>query len=109
LIDEHLTKQDCLGVLLEAGIELPAMYQLGYRNANCIGCPHGGMGYWNMIRRDFPETFARMARLERELDNAICRPGGSPVWLDELDPGRGDIHSEPDVECSLLCVAVSNG
>lgn len=104
LIDAGLTKADCLGMLERAGIELPAMYRLGYRNANCIGCPHGGMGYWNMIRRDFPETFERMARLERELDNACCRPGGVPVFLDELDPDRGDIHTDPDVECSLLCV-----
>ncbi len=50
-----------------AGIELPAMYKLGYRNNNCIGCPKGGMGYWNKIRVDFPEVFERMAALQREL------------------------------------------
>jgi 3'-phosphoadenosine 5'-phosphosulfate sulfotransferase (PAPS reductase)/FAD synthetase len=106
LIDAGLTKADCLGVLVQAGIELPAMYKLGYRNANCIGCPHGGMGYWNMIRRDFPEVFDRMAKLERKVDNACCRPGGVPVFLDELDPTRGDIHTDPDTECSLMCAAV---
>lgn len=103
LIDAGLTKAECLGALQVAGIELPAMYQLGYQNANCIGCPHGGAGYWNMIRRDFPETFDRMAKLERKLNVACCRPGGVPVFLDQLDPNRGDIRTEPDAECGLLC------
>lgn len=105
LIDAGLTKADCLGLLERAGIALPAMYLHGYRNANCVGCPHGGMGYWNMIRRDFPDVFDRMAELERTVDNAVCRPGGVPVFLDELDPDRGDIHTEPAIECSLLCAA----
>jgi len=108
LIEAGLTKADCLGMLVRAGIELPAMYKLGYQNANCIGCPHGGMGYWNMIRRDFPDVFDRMSKLERKLDNAICRPGGNPVWLDQLDPDRGDIRTEPTIECSLLCAAAEN-
>jgi 3'-phosphoadenosine 5'-phosphosulfate sulfotransferase (PAPS reductase)/FAD synthetase len=105
LIDQMLTKSDCLAIVERAGIELPAMYRLGYRNANCIGCPHGGTGYWNMIRRDFPDVFDRMAKLERDIGHAVCRPGGVPVWLDELDPTRGHIDSEPTFECSLLCAS----
>lgn len=103
LIDAGLTKADCLAIVERAGIALPAMYLLGYRNNNCVGCPKGGMGYWNMIRRDFPETFDRMAKLERELGHSTQKDDDGPVWLDELDPARGDIHTEPDVECSLLC------
>jgi len=38
LIDKHLTKEDCLGMLERVGIEIPAMYRLGFRNNNCIGC-----------------------------------------------------------------------
>ena len=103
LLEQGVTKRQCLGRLVEAGIELPAMYRLGFQNANCIGCPHGGMGYWNMIRRHFPAHFRRMAKLERELGNAVCRPGGKPVFLDELNPDRGDIRTEPDIECGPLC------
>ena len=44
LIDRGLTKADCLAIVARAGIELPAMYQLGYRNNNCGGCVKGGMG-----------------------------------------------------------------
>jgi hypothetical protein len=54
LITSGLTKSDCLAMIDRMGIELPAMYKLGYRNNNCIGCVKGGMGYWNKIRRDFP-------------------------------------------------------
>ncbi len=55
LIEAGLSKADCLGMLERAGIELPAMYKLGFQNNNCIGCPKGGRGYWNMIRKHFPD------------------------------------------------------
>ena len=108
LIDMGLTKDDCLAMIDRAGIELPAMYKLGYRNNNCIGCPKGGIGYWNKIRRDFPETFDRMARLERDIGASVLREDtrrgdGGPIWLDELDPNRGSHADEPSFECSLLC------
>jgi hypothetical protein len=103
LIDAGLTKDDCLALIDRAGIELPAMYRLGYRNNNCIGCPKGGLGYWNKIRRDFPDVFARMATLERGLGHTCTRDENGPVWLDELDPERGNHANEPSFECSLLC------
>jgi 3'-phosphoadenosine 5'-phosphosulfate sulfotransferase (PAPS reductase)/FAD synthetase len=103
LIDHGLTKADCLAMVQRAGLELPAMYRLGYHNANCIGCPHGGMGYWNKIRMDFPETFVRMGRLERDIGHACNKDKDGPVWLDELDPDRGD-DDAPSMDCSLLCV-----
>ena len=56
-----------------------------------------------MIRRDFPDTFDRMAALERDLGHAINKDADGAVFLDELDPGRGDMHTDPDIECSLLC------
>lgn len=104
LIDAGLTKADCLGMLDRAGIALPAMYLLGFQNNNCIGCPKGGRGYWNMIRRHFPEAFARMAKLQRELDVAFwVEPDGTRVFLDNLDPNRGVQHDEPSIECSVMC------
>lgn len=38
LIERQITKQDAMGMLWKAGIEIPAMYKLGYNNNNCIGC-----------------------------------------------------------------------
>jgi hypothetical protein len=104
LVDRDLRKADCLAMVERAGLVLPEMYRLGYHNANCVGCPHGGFGYWNKIRVDFPETFDRMAAQERDVDHACNKDDDGPVFLDELDPGRGDIDDEPTIECSLLCV-----
>lgn len=102
LIERELSKADCLAMVDRAGIELPVMYQLGYHNNNCVGCVKGGMGYWNKIRVDFPETFNRMAALERELGRTVIRVDGESVFLDELDPDRGDI-GPVDMDCSLTC------
>lgn len=101
LIEQGLRKADCLALLERAGIALPQMYLLGYRNNNCIGCVKGGRGYWNKIRRDFPETFTRMAALEREIGRS-CING---VFLDALDPTIGHAEEEPNIDCSLLCAA----
>jgi hypothetical protein len=107
LIDMGLTKKDCLLIIERAGIALPLMYRLGYRNNNCIGCPKGGMGYWNKIRKDFPEVFERMAVLQRKLGPNSGfwreRDTGKRITLDDLAPDRGRHIDEPDVECSLLC------
>ncbi len=101
LIEQGLRKADCLALIERVGIALPAMYRLGYRNNNCIGCVKGGMGYWNKIRRDFPETFDRMASLEREIGRS-CING---VFLDVLQPTAGNHDDEPNIDCSLLCAA----
>jgi 3'-phosphoadenosine 5'-phosphosulfate sulfotransferase (PAPS reductase)/FAD synthetase len=85
LIDRQIDKRGALQILQDAGIELPAMYRLGYHNSNCIGCVKGGMAYWNKIRVDFPDIFQEMAVLEREIGRS-CLKG---VFLDELDPERG--------------------
>jgi hypothetical protein len=103
LIERGLGKSDCLAMIDRAGIELPAMYRLGYRNNNCIGCVKGGIGYWNKIRTDFPEVFDRMAATERELGRTVVRDKDGPVWLDSLDPERGNHANEPDMDCSLMC------
>lgn len=103
LIDRGLGKDDCLALIARSGIAIPAMYLLGYRNNNCVGCPKGGIGYWNKIRRDFPEVFDRMAALERDLGHTVLRDKDGAIWLDQLDPTRGNHATESDFECSLLC------
>lgn len=102
LLDENLTKEEVHGMLKRLGIKRPAMYDMGYRNNNCIGCVKGGMGYWNKIRKDFPDVFNERARLEREIGRS-CIKG---VFLDELDPNRGRIENEVMEECGIMCQAV---
>jgi len=102
LVDAGITKGECLALIERAGIELPEMYRLGYRNNNCIGCVKGGMGYWNKVRVDFPDVFARMAAQERRMGRTVLRASGQPIWLDELDPGRGNYAAE-DMSCGPVC------
>ena len=107
LIEKNISKADCLSQLQLAGIPLPIMYHLGYRNNNCIGCVKGQAGYWNKIRKDFPDTFDRMAKVERELDVAICKSYAGDgnrkrVFLDELDPSAGR-YDDLDIVCGLFC------
>lgn len=103
LIDAFLTRQDCLALIQKAGITLPALYQMGYKNNNCIGCVKGGAGYWNRIRKDFPEHFQKMAELERSIGHTVLRINGRSVFLDELDPEYGRYELEPDISCGLIC------
>ena len=96
LIEKQLSKSDCLALLRKANIEIPMMYRLGYHNNNCVGCVKGGKGYWSKIKKDFPDVFDRMAKIERELNNS-CIKG---CFLDELKP----VEMPPIVEsCSLFC------
>lgn len=108
LIEAGLNKSDCFAILTRAGIALPEMYALGFKNNNCLGCPRGGMGYWNNIRKHFPEVFDRMAALERDIGMAMIPDGkdGKRIFLDELAPDRGDIATEPHIECSIMCELV---
>lgn len=99
LIDKMLTKEDAHAILDRLGIRRPAMYDLGYQNNNCIGCVKGGMGYWNKIRKDFPEVFERRAKLEHEIGHS-CIKG---VFLDELDPNRGRMEDEIMQDCGIMC------
>lgn len=105
LIDTQLSKADCHAIVRAAGIELPAMYRLGFDNNNCIGCPKGGAGYWNMIRRHFPEQFGRMAELSRRLGARLIRQDGERIFLDELRPETGRQKDDVEIDCSPFCEA----
>lgn len=108
LIDANITKAHCHQRMRDAGIQLPAMYLLGYKNNNCIGCVKGQSGYWNKIRHDFPDAFDKMAKQERCLNVAInkkyVKGVRTRVFLDELPPDAGRYQSEADIECGVICV-----
>jgi hypothetical protein len=99
LIEAGITKERAHGIAKSLGIQRPAMYDLGYPNNNCIGCVKGGMGYWNKIRRDFPEVFDRRAKQERIIGHS-CIKG---IYLDELDPNRGKMNLEIFPDCGVAC------
>lgn len=99
LIDKMLTKQDCHGICERLGVKRPIMYDLGYQNNNCIGCVKGGMGYWNKIRKDFPEVFEKRSKMERLLESRCLKE----CFLDELAPDRGDMQNEVLLDCGIFC------
>lgn len=103
LIERQITKSDAMGMLWKAGIDIPVMYKMGYNNNNCIGCVKGGMGYWNKIRKDFPDTFNQMAQIEREVGATCLKDDKGRIYLDKLDPKRGDPVEEIVPDCSLIC------
>lgn len=105
LIDKYLSKEDVHGLFERTfDFKRPLMYDMGYPNNNCIGCVKGGMGYWNHIRVDFPEVFERRARLERLVGHSILKDGNrNPVYLDELEPNRGNMNMEIFPDCSIMC------
>lgn len=113
LIERGLTKEDCKAMVLRAGIRLPHMYELGYDNANCIGCVKGGLGYFRAIREDFPANFERLAQAEDKVaqlhgDAAyILRHRSGPLKgqrfpLRQLPDGNA-YRGEPLPSCGLFC------
>jgi hypothetical protein len=113
LIDRKLSREDCMALWDQTGIKRPLMYDLGYANANCIGCVKGQAGYWNKIKIDFPERFAEMAAIERELGRTICKrewvdANGKRqlerIYLDELPPDLGRYDPQNHADCGFFCV-----
>lgn len=104
LLERGITHDESLAIIERAGIELPAMYKLGFKHNNCIGCAKAtGMGYWNKVRDVFPMQFHRMATFSRKLGARLIRIDNKRAFLDELQPGTGDYESEPEIQCGIFC------
>jgi hypothetical protein len=99
-----VTKENCFQMLRDAGIELPIMYQLGYKNNNCIGCVKAsGVKYWAKIRKDFPETFKRRCEQSREIGAKLVKHKGERIFLDELPEGDFKRGKLEDISCGPEC------
>lgn len=72
-------KGKCIDIVKEAGIDVPEMYLIGFNNNNCFktGCVQGGIGYWQKMKREFPEKFNAMAEMEHKLTDIK----GAPVTM----------------------------
>ena len=99
LIEQGISKEEAHKILRASGIKRPAMYDLGYQNNNCIGCVKGGMGYWNKIRKDFPEAFKSRAEVERRIGGTCLKD----IYLDELDPQAGRKDMPICDDCGIFC------
>ena len=109
LIDRGLTKEDCLAMISNAGIDLPEMYRLGYKNNNCRGCVKAqSPAYWKKIGIDFPEYFAAMSAQEQRLGVKICKAtiNGVPdvrIPLTELPDWIEPMDDSIDAQCGIFC------
>lgn len=102
LIDNGISKNECLDRLKDAGIALPAMYGLGFDHNNCLGCVKAtSPGYWNRIRRHFPTDFARRASQSRALGVRLARYKGERIFLDMLP---SEAYAPDDaIDCGPIC------
>lgn len=102
LIDQGVTKVECLRRLKGAGIALPEMYRLGFDHNNCIGCVKSqSPGYWNKIRRLFPDVFDLRVLQSRMLGVKLAKLNGQRVFLDEIP--RDDTTPDDDIDCGPVC------
>ena len=108
LLDEEMTKADCLAMLEFAGIELPVLYRQGFKNNNCIGCVKAqSPKYWNKVRRLYPETFANRAEQSRRIGCKLTRIKGEHIFLDQLQPDDETDYNE-DLSCGPQCTISNN-
>ena len=115
-------KGDCIKIVQDAGLVVPATYALGYLNNNCFktGCVQGGIGYWQKIAKDSPVKFDTMADMEHKLTDLKGKPvtmlkdqgksGGLVFLKPHKDyPNIKDIsmmkgrEPKPLFECNGLC------
>jgi hypothetical protein len=102
LIDNEVTKERCLEILREADISLPSMYSLGFDHNNCLGCVKAtSPGYWNRIRKHFPDVFERRAQQSRLIGARLARVNNVRIFLDEL-PAEADAPDD-QIECGPVC------
>jgi len=99
LIEGKLSKEQCAEIVLKNGIRLPEMYELGFHNNNCIGCVKGGKGYWNHIRKHFPNEFKKMQEAE-DIAGHSCIKG---TFLKDLNPN--EVRHDPPIlpDCGTFC------
>ena len=103
LIDLKLTKFDCFDILNKAKIKRPYIYELGFPNANCIGCVKSqSPTYWNLVRDKFPEVFKDRAEQSRKIGAKLIKYKGERIFLDEL-PEKAKGGKIQTWECGLFC------
>ncbi len=107
LIDAGLTKSGCFEIIRHAGIKRPRIYDLGYPNANCIGCVKAtSPTYWNLVREKHPEVFAERAKLSREIGCRLTRVKNKRIFLDELKPtDKG--RKMKNFDCGVFCEEIT--
>lgn len=105
LIEAGISKRNCFEILHRAGIKRPEIYNLGYSNANCIGCVKGQYArYWNLVRKTYPDVFSRRAEQSRRLGVKLWKVSDDDRrFLDELPNNYDDGQMMIDFDCGIFC------
>lgn len=104
LINAGYTKQRCFDVLRAYHIQLPKIYEYGFSNVNCIGCVKSkGVGYWQNVRKNFPEIFSARAQQSRRIGCKLVVYKGERIFLDELPINAIGRQQRKSVECGIFC------
>lgn len=74
LIDLRLTRQDCVNIILDAGLPIPP-------KSSCWFCPYHSQRAWQEMRQDSPELFDKAVALEKLLNERRARLGKDPVFF----------------------------
>jgi hypothetical protein len=103
LIERGITKEGCFAILEGAGIKRPRVYDLGFSNGNCIGCVKAtSPDYWSLVRKQFPEVFARRADQSRRFGSRLTRINNERIFIDEIPEDWPTL--DPIVpRCDFLC------
>ena len=107
LIEKGITKSATLAWVEKDGLALPRTYAMGFPNANCMqtGCVKAtSPNYWSAFRKHFPERFADMAVMSRQIGARLARIDDERIFIDEIPLGWPTV--EPIVPaCDFLCAA----
>lgn len=97
LIDQRLTRQDCVRFLAGQGMT-------GVPRSSCLACPFKGAGEWRAMARDAPEEFADAVAFDAELrsrpDPMFVHHSLRPLLTVLNNPEQGDLFGE---ECEGFC------
>jgi 3'-phosphoadenosine 5'-phosphosulfate sulfotransferase (PAPS reductase)/FAD synthetase len=115
LISENVTREQVNNFLIEAGIEQPLLYKLGFTHNNCSGgCVRAGKKHWKLLYEKLPEVYLDRERMEREVSEYLGKR--ATIFKDEsLAEFRGRIErgelsnyyktdeDEVETECIGIC------
>lgn len=103
LIERGITKAGCFSMIESAGIKRPRVYDLGFPNGNCIGCVKAtSPDYWSLVRKHFPEVFARRADQSRRFGSRLTRINNERIFIDEIPDDWPTIEASVP-RCDFLC------
>jgi 3'-phosphoadenosine 5'-phosphosulfate sulfotransferase (PAPS reductase)/FAD synthetase len=105
LIERNITKAKCFEILDQANIKRPHLYDLGFPNANCIGCVKGQYAKdWLLVKKNFPKIFKQRAEQSRRIGAKLWKISDTERrFLDELTDDYEDDQQTLDFECGIFC------